>query len=148
MQLDYSLLPSNQQAITVTAVSTDAIDLVNARDIGTGTPLFAVAHVLEAFTASGAATLTIDLIEADDAALSSNVDVLASTGAVGKAALVIGYKAVLPIPSRSNIGSQRYLGFRYTVATGPMTAGKITSYIHTGVERANAYASGVNVSGF
>lgn len=148
MQLDKSLLCSNQQAITATAVSTDAVDLGAAgREIGTGRQLFAVAHVMEAFTASGAATLTVDLIEADDAALTSNVDALSSSGAIPKATLVVGYKVVLPVPPRANVGGQRYHGFRYTVATGPMTAGKVTSHFTTAVERANTYPSGLNTSG-
>lgn len=148
MQLDKSLLCSNQQAITTTAVSTDAVDLGAAgREIGTGKPLFGVAHVTEAFTAAGAATLTVDLIEADDAALTTNVDVLSSSGAIGKATLALGYKIALPVPPRSNVGAQRYIGFRYTVATGPMTAGKVLSHITHQVERANTYPSGLNMTG-
>jgi len=37
---------------------------------------------------------------------------------------------VIPIPP--NI-AERYLGLNYTVATGPMTAGKVTAFVGTDI---------------
>jgi len=78
------------------------------------------------FTAAGAATMVIGLITDDAADLSSPTTIL-STPAIGKAALTAGrVPIVIPVPP--NIAEQ-YLGLNYTVATGPMTAGKVTAFI-------------------
>ena len=127
MILDKTLLLSDEQAVTATAVSTNTIDLSAAlRDIGAGEQLYAVVVVDVDFTAAGAATMVIGLITDDAAALSSPTTIL-STPAIGKAALTAGrVPIVIPVPS--NIAEQ-YLGLNYTVATGPMTAGKVTAFI-------------------
>jgi len=127
MYVDAKLLLSDEQAISATAVSTKSIDLgVAGRDIGAGEPLYAVVVVDEGFTADGAATMTISLITDDDSALGSPTTIL-STPAIDKAALTAGrVPIVIPIPP--NIADQ-YLGLNYTVATGPMTAGKVTAFV-------------------
>ena len=112
-------------AITVTAVSS-SIDL-KATGINlnrASTPMRALVIVDTAFTAAGAGTATFELIEADDADLTSNIVSLYSTAAIGKATLVVGYVVMdIVIPKTA----KRYLGFRVTVATGPMTAGAVTA---------------------
>jgi len=125
--LDAKLLFSDKQAITATAVSTKSIDLgIAGRDIGAGAPLYAVVVVDVPFTAAGAATMAISLITDDDSALGSPTTIL-STPAIDKAALTAGrVPIVIPIPP--NI-AERYLGLNYTVATGPMTAGKVTAFV-------------------
>ena len=127
MYVDAKLLLSDEQAISATAVSTKSIDLgVAGRDIGAGEPLYAVVVVDVPFTAAGAATMTISLITDDDSALGSPTTIL-STPAIDKAALTAGrVPIVIPIPP--NIADQ-YLGLNYTVATGPMTAGKVTAFV-------------------
>ena len=132
MILDKTLLLSDEQAITATAVSTNTIDLSAAlRDIGAGEQIYAVVVVDVDFTAAGAATMVIGLITDDDEALSSPTTIL-STPAIGKAALTAGrVPIVIPVPP--NI-AERYLGLNYTVATGPMTAGKVTAFIAKDVQ--------------
>jgi len=112
-------------AITVTAVSNSVDLLASGIDLSrTDTPMRAVIIVDTAFTAAGAATATWELIEADDANLTSNIVTLFTTAAIGKATLVVGYKVMdVPIPATA----KRYIGFRVTVATGPMTAGAVTA---------------------
>jgi len=132
MYTDRENLASLEQAVTATAVSTDSL-LIGARDLGRGRALRAFAQVTETVAAAGAATVNIELIEADDGALTSNVRVLASTGALGKAALPDGTRVLdVSVPTTT----KPYLGFRYTVATGPLTAGKFTAGLVSDTESA------------
>ena len=124
MILDKQNLFSDDQAITVTANSTNVIDL-GAADKGPGTPLEIYIQATEAFTAAGAATLTVSLTTDDNASMSS-ATTLYTSAAIGKADLVAGY--VVPIRALPT-GAEQYLRLTYTVATGPMTAGKITAGI-------------------
>ncbi len=130
------------QAVTTTAASTDIIDLGAARDMGNGEPLELVILVTETVTASGAATVTFTL-ETDDNAGFSSTFVLASSSAIGKAALTAG-TAVL----RASAARCRALPAQPTtrVATGPLTAGKFTASSPTTVRPRKAYASGFTVS--
>jgi hypothetical protein len=127
---------SSAQAVTATAVSTDSIDLLKARDIGQGTATHANVVAITSVTAAGAATVTIDVIVADDAALTSNVVVLCSSRAYTKTELTVvggtGTQRTQPIsvllpPNLHSLG-KRYLGVRYTIATGPLTAGTFNAW--------------------
>lgn len=137
--LDRQNMISDAQAITATAVGTNVIKLNGGspgfttdtlgntvdNDPAKSPELDVLITVTEAFTAAGAATLTIAL-EADDAADQSSATTLATTPALGKAALVPGYQVRLQVPP-GIAAADVHLGLRYTVATGPMTAGKITA---------------------
>lgn len=116
---------SQDQAITATAASTNIIDLSLDRDIGKGEPVPILVQVTTTFTAAGAATLTVDL-ETDDNSSFSSATNLWTSGAIGKATLVAGYKFLIHYMPRAN---EQYLRLNYTVATGPMTAGKIQACI-------------------
>ena len=127
---------SSAQAVTATAVSTDSIDLLKARDIGQWTATHANVVAITSVTAAGAATVTIDVIVADDAALTSNVVVLCSSRAYTKTELTVvggtGTQRTQPIsvllpPNLHSLG-KRYLGVRYTIATGPLTAGTFNAW--------------------
>lgn len=134
MLMDLQSMFSDKQAITTTAASTNVIDLGAVdtpkhaagpitRDLGKGRPIPITVMVNETFTAAGAATLTIALQVDDDEAFGSATTVLTQTFAL--AALTAGAK--LPpfyIPEGVD---ERYVRLNYTVATGPMTAGKITA---------------------
>lgn len=127
MILDKQNIMSEAQAITATAVSTNVIDL-GATGTDQGEPVNLLLQVNEAFTAAGAGTLTITL-ETDDNESFSSATVLLSTGAIPKATLALGYQAAISfLPA--NV--ERYIRLNYTVATGPMTAGKITAAIVLG----------------
>lgn len=134
MILDQQTLLSDAQAITVTAVSTNVIDLGPiasgmVRDIGKGKPIPLLIQVIEAFLAAGAATLTFALQVDNDAAFGSPKTVWTSA-AIGKAELIPG-KVIIPefIPRGTD---ERYMRLSYTVATGPMTAGKVTAGVTMG----------------
>ncbi len=128
---------SADQAITATARSTNHIDLgasgtppggaqALTRDIGQGKPIPILCEVVEAFTAAGAATLTVDAETDDNTGFSSAKNVW-SSGAIAKATLVVGYQFLIYYVPRST--DERYFGLNYTVATGPFTAGKINAGI-------------------
>ncbi|MDX0262431.1 hypothetical protein GOC60_14705 [Sinorhizobium meliloti] len=134
MIFDKTTLLSDAQAVTVTAVSTNVIDLGPiatgiVRDIGKGKPIPLLIQVIEAFTAAGAATLTVSLQTDDNEAFSSAKTVWTSP-ALTLADLVAG-KPIIPeyIPRGTN---ERYMRLNYAVATGPMTAGKITAGVTLG----------------
>lgn len=143
MIFDKTLQLSDQQAITVTAPSTNVLDLLATgtpykhagalkRDLGVGALVKFLIQVTEAFTAAGAATLTIDL-EVDDNEAFSSARVVWSSGAIGKATLTAGYQPSIVnyLPKGVN---ERYFRLNYTVATGPMTAGKITAGVVADVQ--------------
>jgi len=129
MITDRELTFSDQQAITATANSTDVVAMTGLR-FGRGQRLRFYVQVDQAFTAAGAATLNVSLVQADNAALTTNPEVLYTTGAKALATLVPDGKKFfvdIDIPKQS----KNFLGVTYTVATGPMTAGQITAGLVT-----------------
>lgn len=87
-----------------------------------------LAQVVQTFTSGGAGTLQVNLVMADDAALTTNLTVLASTPVLAKAALVAGYQFRLGCTLPVGI-TQRYLGLQFIIGTAAMTAGKVTAGI-------------------
>lgn len=131
--LDKFLRVSNAQVVTATAVSTDSIDLTEAKDLSWGCGLNFTIGVDVAVTAAGAATVTFEAITASDAALTTGVTVVGSAGPIGKAELTTAKAPINIALNPSNLAAQpkgqRYLGVRYTIATGPLTAGSFTAYL-------------------
>ena len=125
-------------AITVTRDSTNVIDLgVVAPNIrGSAVDILdVVVIVTESFTADGAATLQIATATADNESL--DTPTLLDRVTLALADLAVGRPPiVLQLPQAT---IQRYLGLIYSVATGPMTAGKITARIAADVQLSHAY---------
>jgi len=132
MITDALLELSLAQPVTVTAVSTNTVDLSVVRDIGAGEDIYAQFAVDVAAAAVGLATVTFEVITSAAAALTAPT-VISATGAIPIADLAAGRVPISVCLNQSALTTlpigQRYLGVRYTVASGPLTAGSFTCYI-------------------
>ncbi len=137
---------SDAQALTATAISTNVYDLFSVRkggsstasdispntriDIGAGNnnDIWLVITVNTTFTTGTSATLIATLETADDAGLTTNATVLATSGAaLGAASLTKGTQLIaVQIPAALY---RRYIGIRYTVGVGTFTAGAVDAYL-------------------
>lgn len=143
MLLDAQLAVSTNQVVTVTAVSTNAIDTGGStpvRNVGWGEEMRMAVQVNATALAAGDATVTFEVIQADDAALTTNVEVLIASAPIGKAALVAGGNPPLDVVLPAN--TRRFIGLRYTVGTGPLTAGTFSAGLVHDTDRQRYYASG------
>ncbi|WP_321878474.1 Bbp16 family capsid cement protein [Paraburkholderia bannensis] len=150
MILDKTNEFSDSQAVTATAVSTNTIDtnpaFVNSTtDIGAGEDVTLVLQVDTSATASGAATVTVTL-ESDTATdLSSGSSTVHVT--LGPFALAqMTAKATLAKVRLPSGTYKRYLGVRYTVATGPLTAGAFSAFLVKDAQANAIYKSGFTVA--
>jgi hypothetical protein len=139
MILDHELEFSNAQVVTATAPSANVIDLGVGRGVGIGSEMFLHVSLAEALAASGAATLQIQLQQSVDEAFTSP-EVVSDLGTVTKAAGVAGYEKIFPLPFDL---TKRYARLLYTVANGPLTAGKVSSHIIDGYQKNTHYADGI-----
>ena len=110
------------QTVTGTGnvLSTNTIDLLQNRDIGEGNDLYL--RPVVGIAQVGATSVEVQAITADDAALTSNVTVIGSTGAIPTASLTAGALFPINLPPRIGSRGQRYLGVRYVIV-GTSTAG-------------------------
>lgn len=69
--------------------------------------------------AGAGSTHTLEAIQADDAALTTNVEVIGSTTGVLAAALTKG--AEIEVPIRQESMTRKYIGFRHTATGGTTT---------------------------
>ncbi|MDP1824910.1 MAG: hypothetical protein Q8L48_16760 [Archangium sp.] len=79
-------------------------------------------QITTAVTSGGAATIDFQLIQADDEGLTTNVEVLQSTGALAIAGLTVGKQIKLGLPPGF---TKRYMGLQYVIATATTTAGNV-----------------------
>lgn len=147
MILDKTNEFSVDQVITATAISTNVIDLNphgtnDDIDIGAGEPVWLVVQMDETATAAGAATVTVSLESSAASGLTSS-RVHFSTIALALADMTAGAEvARVRLPGGDYL---RYLGVRYTVATGPLTAGKFSAFIVKDAQSRKTYKSGWEV---
>ena len=138
MYIDRQNLFGQDQAVTASAASTDYIDLGVLRDIGNGERPEILVLCTQDVTAAGAATVTVALQTDDNSSFASPVNLVLSD-AIPKASLVAGTQVLrVAVP----YGTERYLRLFFTVATGPLTAGKFTSGLVAQRQANVAYASG------
>lgn len=154
MYVDSQELFSDAQAVTSTAISTNVLDLNAAansnspvlQDIGIGEEVYLVVQTTTTITDTGSdATLTVTLESDSTANLATSPTVHLSTGALAFATYAtagsIIFRGKLPLGDY-----ERYLGLRYTVASGPFTAGAITAFLTKDVQRHYNYATGFTVA--
>ncbi len=133
MYIDKFLKVSDAQTVTASAASTDVIDFGQGNpNTGMNDLTKMVITVDEGATAAGAATITFAVQDSADNATWADV---VATGATPKAALGAGQQVVLPMPTRL----RRYCRVNYTVGTGPLTAGKFSAQVVTGVQQNTPY---------
>lgn len=97
------------------------------RRVGAGEAKECIIQVVTSFTTGAGGTLKVDLVMADDAALTSNLTVLDSSPVIAAATLVAGYRFAVAAKLPDDLLLKRYIGLQYTIGTGAMTAGKITA---------------------
>ncbi len=124
-------------------LSTNAVDLGTGRDIGEGADLFGRFEVTVA--AVGGTSIEMQVISADDAALSVNVTVIGTTGAIPVASLTLGSRTACDINPRIGSKGQRYMGARY-ISVGTTTAGSVFADLGIDIQDGQKfYATGINV---
>lgn len=134
--IDRFLQVSNNQAITVTAVSTDVIDAgatknpAIGRDLGGGTQLFMEVCVTASMT--GAGTLEISLQDSADNA--TFADVL-SLPPIAFGSLPVGTRLYIPLPAKM----RRYIRNNYVIASGPFTGGTLSAQVVDGMTVERSY---------
>lgn len=120
MIIDFLTLMSNDQTVTVTADSTNSIDL-GADGAGIQQLLERPAAVLCQVTAdmtAGGTSLRV-AIEVDDDSAFGSATVLVESEVILAATLVAGYQFLIPLPTHI---SERYMQLRYT-ADGTFSGG-------------------------
>lgn len=137
MILDMTLTLSENQAVTVTAISTNVIQwpangivigeaAAVARNLGPGNELPIHIQVTEAFATATSVTFTLESSAA--AGLTSPV-VHWTSIAIPIATLIAGYR--IPVRIMPDGTMLQFLGMRYTIGGVAATAGKITAAIGT-----------------
>lgn len=136
MYIDKQNVLGTAQAVTASAASTDYLDIGAASDLGVVGGMHLMVTCTESATAAGAATMSI-AIQCDDNSSFSSAKTVAITDVIGKASLVASMEPIfIPLP----IGlDERYIRAYYTVATGPLTAGKFSAVIVAGVQKNKSY---------
>lgn len=152
MILDTQNTFSDAQAVTATAISTNVIDLNpvsgpnTLMDVGLGEDIYLVVQTQTTATDSGSdATLTVTLESDSTANLATSATVHYSTGAIAFATFATAGStvAMVKLPPGSY---EKYLGVRYTVASGPLTAGAFDAFLTKDVHKYVNYASGFTVA--
>lgn len=147
MILDAQAEFSDSQLVTASAVSTNVYDTAPMgrtlnRDLGAGSSAYLGIQVDTTATAAGAATVTITLESSANADLSAST-VHATYGPYTLAQLTGG--STLTLSGLPSANYARYVGLRYTVATGPLTAGAFSAFITTTPAAFRAYPRAYNV---
>lgn len=117
MLLDWEDQVCRTQAFVATAVSASSIDMFSASsDFTIGRRMAGL--FIPTVAAGAGSTHTLAVIQADDAALTTNVEVLGSITVLA-AALTVG--SIHEIPIAAGVKTRRYIGIKDTIASGTTT---------------------------
>ncbi len=132
MNTDKELLCSEKQAITATPlVSTDSILMTGNLGADRTRNLRFIAQIETALSGGTGTGITAEIIEADNAALTTGVVSLYTSGSILTAPANAAPRLIdVPMPKVS----KAYLGARYTSATGAYAAGAITAGLVVGTD--------------
>jgi len=142
MILDAENTFSEEQAITVDAISENVIDLganPTLRDMGNGDNAFLVVLVTEEFdSAADAGTLQVKLLSDSTANLTTSPTTHLDTGLLAQGVLLAGAKLfAIRLPVERTY--ERYLGLDFDNETAAFTAGKITAFLARDLQAWTAY---------
>lgn len=145
MILDVQNEFSDAQAVTSTAISTNVLDfggtLNTLKDMGSGRQVWLVIQTQTTCTdTSSDATVAFTLESDSTADLATSATVHVSTGAVAFAGYATAGTVVTCVALPAGKTYERYLGVRYTVASGPLTAGKFDAFLTLDPQKWSAYA--------
>lgn len=149
MFVDAQCFLSDSQAVTVTAVSTNAYDTGAAGNgFDVGEPMcIAFDVVVAAVTTTGDETYQFQVIQSAAADLSAQ-DVLAQTDTsfITRATLVAGFRFYLPIPP--GLKTKRYIGARYVTGGNADRAITVDGFIQplSMIQNDKTYANGFTIS--
>lgn len=145
---DNSLILSNAQSIAAVAssiLSTSSYDTWQGGAAGASSPPIGgpllndigrdnvplMCEVVTPVASAGAATVDFQLVQADDAALGTNLATINTTGPLAAgtqpSVLVQGYQPALPPILPPGRITQRWVGLRYVIATATTTAGAVSA---------------------
>lgn len=140
---------SEAQAVTSTAVSTNVYDLgagPTTRDLGPASGNLWLHIITNTTCTDSGSDATVDFtLESSAAAALTSSTVHVDTGALAFATYATAGTVVLRmrLPSGSY---KRYIGIRYTVASGPLTAGKFDAFITAEEQSNTAYPTSIVIN--
>lgn len=133
MIIDHMLQVSNEQVVTVTAPSVDVIDFGQVRpNTGMNNMLSVVVTVDQTALAAGAATVSFAVQDSADNVTFTDI---VATAPIPRAQLTIGRQIVIGMP----VIHRRFVRLNYVVATGPLTAGRFSAQVVTGIQSNSPY---------
>ena len=131
MIMDSLLEFADSQSIAATAstiLSTNVVNLQEARDMGNGQPLYLVIQIDTAVVGSSS-TINFRLRSDSTAAIHATTSTShIETGAIAEAVLVAGYQVVIPLPIEGNAYEQ-YIGVQAIIGTATTSAGAYSSFL-------------------
>ncbi len=143
MILDYNLLFSDAQALTVSAASTNYVDLGADRDLGTGADIYVGLCVDVALTDSSSnSTVSVYLQTDDNSSFSSATNgqllfTIAATAAAG----TTYYACISP-----GAADERYMRLYYSMNNGDLSTGSVTAFIVSDIQKYKAYQDNITIS--
>ncbi len=140
MIIDKLLQVSHNQTITTSAASTNVIDFGQTKpNTGMDDRCKMVVTVAKSVDAASPATVTFSV--QDSADNSTFTDVITS-GVIDKASLIAGLQMVMPMPTQL----RRYCRVYYKVANGPLTSGKFSAQVVTGIQQNEPYPDSPHIA--